>query len=68
MLFAQPAAGRAKIGWEQSPEADRGEPASPALRGRQRGEQEGESPTFRVGKGQVFPACEPDRVTAEAVE
>ncbi len=23
------------------------------------GEQEGENPAFRAGKGQVFPACEP---------
>jgi hypothetical protein len=23
---------------------------------------------FRAGKGQVFPTCEPDRVTAEAMK
>jgi hypothetical protein len=36
--------------------------------GTHRGEQEGESPAFRAGKGQAFPACEPDRVTAEALK
>ncbi|MDY6863632.1 MAG: hypothetical protein SV062_11690 [Thermodesulfobacteriota bacterium] len=27
----------------------------------------GESPAFRAGKGQILPACEPDRVTVEAM-
>jgi hypothetical protein len=30
--------------------------------------QEGESPAFRAGKGQVFPTCELERVTAKALK
>ena len=30
--------------------------------------QEEENPAFRAGKRQVFPTCEPDRVTAEALK
>jgi hypothetical protein len=36
--------------------------------GTHRGEQEGESPAFRAGKGQGIPfPIEPDRVTAEGI-
>jgi hypothetical protein len=30
--------------------------------------RKGENPAFRAGKRQVFPSCEPDRVTAEALK
>jgi len=32
------------------------------------GEQEGESPAFRAGKGQRFPACEPRKGHSERSE
>jgi len=51
-----------------------GEPASPAMRGRQRGEQEEESQprahtrsVGRAGRGKYSPPASPERVTAEAV-
>jgi len=43
-----------KIGWEQW--------------GTHRGKQEGENLAFRVVKGQVFPTCKLDRVSAEAMK